>query len=232
MHAIVSIHDVMPTTLDGVCALAELIPNRYRPKVPLLVVPGMEWTTRDIDQLKQLSDSGFTLAGHGWQHLTPTIRGVYHRLHSLLISRQAAEHLSFSRTDLFAILEDNSQWFALHQLPTPNFYIPPAWALGALTRDDLKILPFRYYEDILGIFDSETGEYRRLPLMGFEADTVFRQHFLSFWNLFNEKISSSARPVRVALHPQDLNYRLAHQLHLLADKIESCHAVSEIFKHA
>ena len=97
MHATVSIHDVMPHTLEGVHALAALIPVNQRPKTLLLIVPGLEWSAEQINTLKHLRDDGFSFAGHGWQHRTPHIRGIYHRLHSLLISRNAAEHLSYSR---------------------------------------------------------------------------------------------------------------------------------------
>jgi len=231
MHATVSIHDVMPHTLANVCALAELIPEQEKLKVLLLVVPGLEWLPESIDTLKKLCDKGFILAGHGWQHRTPHIRSFYHYLHSLLISRQAAEHLSYSREELNDILQRNFKWFEQQALPAPTTYVPPAWAMGKLTRDDFKALPFRYYETTQGLYDSETDNYKRLPLSGFEADTWLRASFLRPWNSLNRRLASVAKPLRISLHPYDLDYRLSQQLRQFIKDIQRWHSVSDVFEH-
>lgn len=228
MHATVTIHDVMPQTLEGVCALARLIPSDQRPKVALLVVPGLPWSISQIERIRQLNDSGFPLAGHGWQHHTTNIRSFYHRLHSLLASRKVAEHLSCSKEELSKMLQRNYEWFEQHQFPAPDFYVPPAWAMGKLSRQDLKALPFRYYEDSQGIFDSYNNHYRRLPLTGFEADTLLREYFLRLWNPLNVWVSSASRPVRISLHPYDLDYRLGTQLKKFINKITNWYSVHEV----
>jgi predicted deacetylase len=230
MHATVSIHDVMPHTLDGIHALAELIPDRHKSKVLLLVVPGVEWSTVQIDQLKQLCDAGFPLAGHGWQHRTPYIRSLYHRLHSLLVSRQVAEHLSYSREELNDLLQRNYEWFTDKKLPFPETYVPPAWAMGKLTHKDLKALPFRYYEDTQGLYDSTTDSYKRLPLAGFEADTRLREYFLRPWNSLNNWLASPTKPLRISLHPYDLDYRLGKQLRHFMEEIDNWYSVSDVFR--
>ena len=229
MHATVSIHDVMPHTLNGIYALAELIPDRQKPKVLLLVVPGVEWSAEQIVTLKQLCEEGFPLAGHGWQHRTPYIRGTYHRLHSLFISRQVAEHLSYSKEELNEMLRRNYDWFTQNQLPPPETYIPPAWAMGKLKCKDLKALPFRYYEDTWGLYDSSTDNYKRLPLAGFEADTWLRECFLRPWNTFNRWLASPTKPLRISLHPYDLEYRLDKQLRQFIETIECWYSVSDLF---
>lgn len=229
MHATVSIHDVMPHTLKGVHDLAALIPELQKPKVLLLVVPGLEWPAKEFDELRQLCGSGFSLAGHGWQHRTPYIRGPYHRLHSLLVSRNVAEHLSYSRDELNDLLRQNYEWFAQNSLPAPKTYVPPAWAMGKLTREDLKALPFHYYEDTQGLYDSLTDDYRRLPLSGFEADTRLRECFLRPWNAFNRWLASPSKPLRISLHPYDLEYRVEKQLRKFIESIEHWHSVSDLF---
>ncbi len=229
MHATVSIHDVMPHTLAGIRALAALIPGRQKPKTLLLVVPGVDWSAKQIDELKQLCEDGFPLAGHGWQHRTPYIRSLYHRLHSLFISRQVAEHLSYSRNELNKLLQQNYEWFTQNELPSPETYVPPAWAMGKLKHRDLKTLPFRYYEDTRGLYDSSTDNYRRLPLAGFEADTRLREYFLRPWNSLNRWLASPTRPLRISLHPYDLEYRLDKQLRRFIETIEHWHSVSDLF---
>ena len=61
MHATVSIHDVMPHTLKGVRDLAALIPSSQKPKVLLLVVPGLEWPAEKLDELRYLCEAGFVI---------------------------------------------------------------------------------------------------------------------------------------------------------------------------
>ena len=229
MHATVSIHDVMPHTLNGVNALAELIPARQRSKVLLLIVPGLDWSSEQLDTLKKLCADGFLPAGHGWQHRAPYIRSRYHRLHSLLISRNVAEHLSYSKKELIDMLQRNYEWFEQQKLPIPETYVPPAWAMGKLARSDLKTLPFRYYENTRGLYDSNTDNYQRLPLAGFEADTGVREHFLRPWNAFNRWLSSPSQPLRISLHPDDLEYRLGQQLRQFIETIETWHSVADIF---
>ena len=230
MHATVSIHDVMPHTLPGVHSLVELIPEQQKPKALLLIVPGLEWSSEQMDALKQFRDDGFAIAGHGWQHQAPHIRSFYHRLHSLLVSRQVAEHLSYTREELHALLLRNYEWFEQHKLPLPETYVPPAWAMGKLTGKDFKDLPFRYYETTQGLYDSATDRFKRLPLVGFEADTWLRENFLRPWNSLNRWLSSPTKPLRISLHPYDLDYRLREQLRQFIESIENWRSVSDIFE--
>ncbi len=231
MHATVSIHDVMPHTLSGVQSLVELIPEQQKSKVLLLIVPGLEWSSGQIDILKQFCDDGFALAGHGWHHQTPYIRSFYHRIHSLLVSRQVAEHLSYTRKELYALLQRNYEWFEQQKLPMPEVYVPPAWAMGKLTREDFKMLPFRYYEMTQSLYDSATDRFKRLPLVGFEADTWLRENFLRSWNSLNRWLASSTKPLRISLHPYDLDYRLSKQLRQLIESIENWRSVSDVFEN-
>lgn len=230
MHATVSIHDVMPQTLPGINSLAELVPESHRPKVLLLIVPGLDWSPEQINTLKKLCDDGFSLAGHGWHHRTPHIRSVYHRLHSLFISRQVAEHLSYSRQELNDLLQRNYKWFEQQKLPLPETYVPPAWAMGKLTREDFKALPFRHYETTQGLYDSVTDRFKRLPLVGFEADTWLRENFLRPWNALNRRLASASKPLRISLHPYDLDYRLGKQLRRFIESIDHWHSVNDVFE--
>ncbi len=212
MKAIVSIHDVMPATLAGVTQITHLIAPANRPAVSLLVVPGLNWSDAQLDQLRAWQHQGFELAGHGWRHQSVAVKTLYHRAHSALFSRDAAEHLSLTRAALRGLLLDNHQWFERHHFKMPQFYVPPAWALGKLKREDLTSLPFRYYENAGGIFDAQEKRYRRLPLLGFEADTRLRQCFLRAWNHGNKALCSRLSPIRIAVHPFDLQYRLGGDL--------------------
>ena len=212
MHALVSIHDLNPEQLPQIQQLIDCLPEAAYSVVSLLVVPGLPWRPEHIRQLQRWQARGLRLAGHGWLHHVEHIRGWRHRLHACLISRNVAEHLALSSDEILALLQRCHAWFAAHDLAAPDYYVPPAWAMGAIDRAALSQAPFRYYETTAGILDAQSGRYRTLPLVGYEADTVIRRHILHGWNACNRALSSPQRPLRLSLHPLDLSLLLHTEL--------------------
>lgn len=209
-EAIVSVHDVMPETLPRVLRILSLLEEARVPPPTLLVVPGKAWEPHQVKTLRMLSKKGHPLAGHGWVHKAP-VRGrtPFHRVHSLLISRDEAEHLSRTREELEVLIRRCHAWFGTVDLPTPELYVPPAWALGALPLGDLATLPFRWYEVLRGFVEATSGRLRGLPLAGFEADTTFRKVSLRIWNGLNERLARAlGTPLRISIHPNDLDLLL------------------------
>ena len=92
----VSVHDVMPSTWDAVLSTLSHLEGLPHSKVHLLVVPGCEWEPKHMDQLRRWKEQGYEFSGHGRIHHCGQIKTLYHRLHSLLISRDVAEHLEVS----------------------------------------------------------------------------------------------------------------------------------------
>jgi predicted deacetylase len=223
LPAIISIHDVMPDTLSRVESMLtnhlSLFPPEY---IVLLVVPGLDWSEEQLDRLRILQQQGYEFAGHGWQHETDGIDGILHSIHSRLISRNAAEHLSYSNEELIKLVTENYRWFARQGFRSPEFYVPPAWALGALTKSDLRLLPFKAYETTLGIGQQPEYQPKWLPLLGFEADTRLRALFLKLWNMLNLNLAVMARrPVRLSIHPYDFEYLISDQLIAILARVEA-----------
>lgn len=218
LDALVSIHDVMPHTLDRVKGLLDDHLGHLPPeRVVLLVVPGLPWQPAQLEALHLLAGKGFELAGHGWHHRTREIRGVYHRLHAAFISRQAAEHLCLAPGEIRALIDDCHRWFLQQGLPEPALYVPPAWAMGTIDEQALADAPFRYYETTRGYLDSASGRSLTLPLAGFEADNAFRAASLTCWNAANRWLATDRKPLRVSIHPYDADLRLREGLrHTLA----------------
>jgi hypothetical protein len=200
----------MPQTLPkAIKILGFLEENKVFP-VTMLVVPGMSWPAADIRILKSLQDSGYELAGHGWKHQAEMIHCKRHRIHAKLISRSEAEHLSLSPEKIASIINDCYHWFESAGLNSPSLYVPPAWAMGNLSKKTLKALPFRFYETQTGIYDSDAGVFYPLPVAGYMADNRFRTQVLKvtnlicrlpFFNLF-----------RIAIHPYDMDLPLENHL--------------------
>jgi predicted deacetylase len=212
--AIVSIHDVMPATLGRVQRIVALLEEAQVPPATLLVVPGKGWSRPELKTLKNLVNNGHPLAGHGWVHKAPPGRRTpYHRLHGLLISRNEAEHLSRPAKELAELIQACHDWFATVDLPSPELYVPPAWALGALRIKDLNRLPFRWYEVLRGFVEAPTSRVRWFPLAGFEADTTFRKVSLRIWNRVNGAFARGVgAPLRISIHPDDLDLLLGQDL--------------------
>ena len=218
MKALVSIHDLMPETMDRIETILDWLKKLDVPPVTLLIVPGKEWSAEQIDRLKELESAGHELAAHGWHHHT-TPRRFYHRLHAALISRNVAEHLDLDSKGVLELMKRSGQWFVNHGFQHPNFYVPPAWALGPITPAEFQQAPYRLVETTRGVRHTATGKSERLPLTGFEADTNLRERFLRHWNQsqFRRSIRSN-KPLRISIHPDDLQLRVADQMEVLLKK--------------
>ena len=208
----------MPDTLDHVEHIASELRNRGLRTVTLLVVPGSGWTPASLRRLRRLTEGGAELAGHGWRHVVDDIRGLHHRVHSLLISRNVAEHLALSPSRIRSLVTRCFDWFAANGFPEPALYVPPAWAMGRIGKDDLDRLPFSQYETLAGIYNSRARAFRRTAMTGFEADTAFRALSCRVWNSLNTRAAGTSRPIRVAIHPRDLELLLAADLRRFLDR--------------
>lgn len=211
----VSIHDVAPETLGKVQHMLEVLTQWGLNRVMLLVIPGRPWSEGQLNILRGMAAHGHVLAGHGWLHEVTQPKTLYHQLHRALISRNVAEHLSRTEDQVLDLLRENHAWFSQQGLPEPTHYVPPAWALGNISRDRLKELPFETVEVLQGVIESATGVLHRMPLLGYEADTPFRAWFLQQFNRLNTAWARrTGRCIRFSLHPYDFDY-------LLKDRIEA-----------
>lgn len=226
MRALVSIHDVMPDTLERVADLLDWLAKRGVPPVTLLVVPGLNWKTTQLNQLREWADTGHELAAHGWVHKTRP-RRLYHRAHAALISRNVAEHLDLNSPGILQLLHRAREWFPSQALPTPNIYVPPAWALGPIQRPELQQAPYKQIETTSGRYhidgttDPGSIRFEKLPLTGYEADTPARAGFLRCWNRLQTRLAREKdKPLRLSIHPNDRQLRLHDQLAAQLDAVD------------
>ena len=209
---LLSVHDLAPAAMPRVRQILDELHSVPSSCVTLLVIPDSGWTEPGIQELRTLAGRGYALAAHGWSHSVREIRSVRHRVHSQFISRRAAEHLALSAAEIMDLIQRSRRWFQENGLGCPDLYVPPAWALGAIPRSWLARTGFRHIETLAGVHDTRHGAFCPLPLTGFEADTVARTLALRAWNRVNELTAGTRRPLRVAIHPNDLHLRLADQL--------------------
>lgn len=220
LHAHPTIHDVRPDTLDRVEALLDLF-EPAGTTVCLLVVPGLDWAPEGIELLRAWAGRGHELAGHGWVHRR-TPKSACHRIHAAVLSRDQAEHLSAPRSEVLDLVARGREWFQANALPLPTFYVPPAWALGAARPEDLADLGYRVVEVLWGYHDLGTGRFRPAPLIGFEADTWWREVALGAFNALQVKLARrTGRPLRLGLHPFDLELRRSSEVRRRIDEVDA-----------
>lgn len=221
--ALASIHDLMPDTLGRVERIIDILQDKKVFPAALLVVPGKPWADSQLEKIHQWVAGGYTLIAHGWHHWGPP-RSFGHHIHSLLISRQEAEHLSKSREEVLDLMQRSHDWFEQQGFPAPEVYIPPTWALGSIAPSDLVKLPYRCVETTFGVWtipgkQSGDPEFTPLPVTGFLADTIGRAWFSKPWNeLQARKARARGCPLRLSIHPDDFQLRLADQLHAFLDE--------------
>jgi len=218
-RAILSVHDVMPETMDRVEAILALCAAQGIPPMTLLVVPGRPWQTAQLRRLRALADQGYTLAAHGWSHRVERFGGIHHRLHAALISRRAGEHLALTSEEVVDLMSRAHSWFGDKGLPPPDLYVPPAWALGRVPARAARELPYTRIEVLRGVLAPRSGRFEVLPLVGFEADTWARAQWLRGWNRGQLALGrATGRPVRIGIHPQDFELRLGQELRALLQR--------------
>ena len=174
LTGLVSIHDVMPRTLPEVRELLRWLGDLDVNPVTLLVVPGAGWSTAELDELREWEHAGCELAGHGWIHQAEP-RSLFHRIHSFFVSRDVAEHLALDQPGIADLINRCHGWFGEHGFREPALYVAPAWAMGAIDAAALQGLPFQRYEYLGGILDAKSGNLRKVPMVGFEADRWWRK---------------------------------------------------------
>ncbi|MCF1184941.1 polysaccharide deacetylase family protein [Marichromatium gracile] len=211
-RTLVSVHDVMPETLPRVERLLALLEAERVYPVTLLVVPGGAWDRTALARLRQWQQRGHELAGHGWHHRVGRYGGWYHRLHARLISRDVAEHLALDAEGIGALISRCHAWFGDQGLDAPELYVPPAWAMGRIARSALAELPFERYEYLSGVLSAESGLFAPVPMLGYEADTAARARAVRLWNRINRSRARARGWLRIGIHPQDLELRLAESL--------------------
>lgn len=221
LSALISVHDVMPETRRQIERILQRLDAVPPHAVALLIVPGRGWTPDDLGWLRALDQQGYTMIGHGWRHECDAPQTLKHRFHSRMISNRAAEHLSLSDTGINRLMSACDAWLRDAGLTPANVYIPPAWALGPITRESLKTTPFRYVETLGGVYDTRTDHLQRLPVAGFEADRQWRVIIMRLSNWINIRLSVWRQtPLRIAIHPHDWQYPLSDQLDRLLHRVD------------
>ena len=207
MKSYISIHDVTPKNLENIEKIIFLLNNKFNiNKICILVIPGLHWDQNQINKLKVWQNQGIEIAAHGWQHVSQSNKSIYHKIHSLIISKNCAEHLSKDASDIINLIHKSYDWFISNGFKKPLLYVPPAWALGNITKKDLSELKFSYFECTTGLIFNQ--KYIFIPLIGFEEKNFIMALIRKFFNGLNYFMAYFTGIIRIAIHPDDFNLYL------------------------
>ena len=218
MKCYISIHDVSPNKFSEIKNIINHLKHYNCKKITLLIIPNLDWTDRQLQDIKLMQKNNIEIAAHGWEHKHHSIKNLYHYMHSKIFSRNCAEHLSKDRSEIIELIQKSFKWFTSRKFRPPTIYVAPAWALGKIKYSDLDSLPFSEYETITGVYSKKQMKY--IPLIGFEADTLFRKYILKISNFVNYQISKLTGVVRIAIHPDDFKLLLSADINKFLSKID------------
>jgi len=211
LKSYISIHDVSPQNLDDIKNIIDALKCQFNiNKICILVIPGLDWKFHQIKKLKALQKNGIEIAAHGWKHEAPMKKSFYHKIHSLIISANCAEHLSKNGQDIIKIVRRSYGWFVRNGFKNPKLYVPPGWALGKVTKEELYQFNFTHFECTTGMVHKQ--KYSFLPLLGFEENTLFGALLRRFFNSLNFILAHFTGTIRIAIHPNDFNLYLKKDL--------------------
>jgi len=227
LKSYISIHDVAPQNIDDIQYIIHTLNSVYKiNKICILVIPGLNWSVKQIKQLRRWQNDGIEIAAHGWYHRAATNKTFYHKIHSLLMSDNCAEHLSKNSTEIFKTMNDSYNWFIRNGFQNPILYVPPAWALGKITKKDLSRLSFTHYECTTGIIHK--NKYCFLPLLGFEEKTYFRAILRRFFNSLNYFMAHFTGIIRISIHPDDFKLYLNRDIRKYLSRSNEIVLLSEL----
>ena len=207
MKSYISIHDVAPHNLGDIENIIQILINQfYINKICILVIPGLNWKKHQIQKLRSWQNDCIEIAAHGWNHQAEPTKSFYHKIHSVIMSDNCAEHLSKDKKTIFNIMKNSYDWFIINGFQKPRLYVPPAWALGKIKTQDLSQFNFTHFECTTGVIYNK--KYRFVPLLGFEERTIIKSLVRRFFNFLNYFMAYFTGIIRIAIHPDDFNLYL------------------------
>lgn len=208
MSVVVSIHDVHPSTRERSLELLDLVRNRGI-DATLLVVPG-PWrgTALDddpelIDRLSAAAADGYELALHGWQH-EPTRPSTSRNHRNRVVARGCAEFCDLDRSTARALIDRGVEEMGRHGW-SPLGFTPPGWLASDDTIDALYEAGFAYTTSHLRVTDLWNDRDLTIPAVcqrphsGLAAAGSWLTRRMLVRHVVND------RPIRLALHPADLD---------------------------
>ncbi|MEN3362072.1 MAG: uncharacterized protein V7637_6054 [Mycobacteriales bacterium] len=206
---VVSVHDVAPATSAEARQWCAALDRRGVP-ASLLVVPG-PWRApvlaRDAGLVRWLADraaGGDEIVLHGWSHRAGPAGSPARRLAARVVARGAAEFAALDEHAAYHRLAAGRDVLTGLGLPAAGF-TPPGWLQSAGTVRALRRLGFRYTTSHAGVWDLRRGGFRRAYALSHRPGGRGERLGSAMLPAAARLSATCGLPVRIALHPADLD---------------------------
>lgn len=212
---VVSIHDVAPATAAETRSwLADL--DGLGVRATMLVVPG-PWRSPALTdapefgaELRRADDAGHELALHGWSHTAQPGGARSRRLSGQIAARGAGEFWTLDAAEARARI--NQGLDALRGAGIePEGFVPPGYLASPGTRQALAACGLRYWTSHFGVHDLRGGVRHTVvalshrPAMGVDGRPLGERGGDYLIERSPQWFTRRGRPLRLALHPDDLH---------------------------
>ena len=208
MSVVVSIHDVHATTRDRSLELLGMV-RRRGIRATLLVVPG-PWRGRSladdpalIDELSAAAAEGYELALHGWQH-QPVKLSTTRSTRNRVMARGCAEFCDLDLVTARALVARGVEEMERHGW-SPVGFTPPGWLASDEAVDALYEAGFAYTTSHLKVTDLWHDREIRIPAICQRPESSLAGVGSWFTRHMLVRHVVQHRPIRLALHPADLD---------------------------
>lgn len=212
---VVSIHDVAPATAAETRSwLADL--DGLGVRATLLIVPG-PWRAPALSdapeygaELRRAAEAGHELALHGWRHAAQPGTGTRsRRLTGGLVARGAGEFWTLDAAEARDRIERGLDVLRVAGIE-PEGFVPPGYLASPGTREALKACGLRYWTSHFGVHDLQLGVRYNVvalchrPAVGADGRPFGERSGDYLIERSPQWFTRRGRPLRLALHPDDL----------------------------
>jgi uncharacterized protein len=219
---IVSIHDVAPATLASSRRWADLLDERGIVST-LLAVPG-PWRGRTLADDRETQDwlwirecGGDEVGLHGWSHRVDRRGRSARDTIGRCVARGAEEFWSLDGRRAAARVRRGLEVLALADLH-PVGFTPPGWLINGQARHAVLACGLGYVADHRGA--SSATRRLRAPALSHRPNGLGERAGALALSAIARRRAESGLPVRIALHPADLD-----RPHLVRSTVEAIDAV-------
>lgn len=209
--AVISIHDVAPSTREECTALLDTV-ERIGAKASLLVIPG-PWREPMASQdpafaewLLGAQSRGHEIVAHGWEHRAvadPALRvGVVRRLGERLLTRGCSEFAALGADE--AAVRARKALVELRSLGVdPTGFIAPGWSMSREALGVLGSAGFGYTTTRLTVIDLEEPKSLPIPAVCHRPKSAVTMLAARMVVSIVALRCREHRSIRLALHPDD-----------------------------
>jgi hypothetical protein len=205
---VVSVHDVAPATRRACERWIDDLEELGLPTT-MLVVPG-PWKAPAIADDRRFGGwvrgcqrRGHEIAQHGWTH-TATMRGSRgRRLVGRAVARGCAEFWTLDEDEAARRLCLGRAQLRSEGIE-PVGFVPPGWLASAGAMRSMSALGYRYTTSHTAVIDFATGSRHRAVALSNRTGGSLERPGSALMTRTARLLASQGRPVRIALHPEDV----------------------------